>query len=388
VALGPSPSRWWWADSRDHIAVVLRCHDAQRIARFLHAKVLQKGSRPVIVPTVPTLWPRDHPRTRLVVLHLWDGRCGHCDTPLLTSDALEYEPDGFQEAPFEVDHVDPVSKGGPDTIANYIAACDHCNRNRSNAPITGSVTHRKIAFVRGFIASEEFLCFVDKSCEIERAIRDHAYFSMVRCFEHRWHIYGSPWQSRCFDRCQEHFPGNLGVEWWSRFGLLSNYVRLIVGESLHIRGQVRGYDWWLQPEGWQLMLPRYCSSPYDISNALANVEAFGDRPSSAPAPECFFGAAHRLSRRNQGRALIHSARSSVDRLAQLACFADNGVTSKSLLRLWDDKRWPTHLLFDYRTAVQTIQASGNRRKSLAELRKLRTRREAETYLQEVNSLLD
>lgn len=123
-------------------------------------------------PTLPAVWRRDHPRTRLVVLHLWDGRCGHCGTPLLSSDESEYEPDGLQGAPFQVDHIEPFSHGGSDTIANYIAACDVCNRDRSNKPITEISTRCNIAFVRNFLAREDFPFYVEKVCEIDPAIRD------------------------------------------------------------------------------------------------------------------------------------------------------------------------------------------------------------------------
>jgi hypothetical protein len=333
--------------------------------------------------TLPAVWRRDHPRTRLVVLHLWDGRCGHCGAPLLSSDESEYEPEGFRGAPFQVDHIRPFSRGGPDTIANYIAACDLCNRYRSNKPITDIATRRNIAFVRNVIAREDFPAYVETVCEIDTAIRDHAYFSMARCFEHDWHICGSPSQTQCFNRCQRHFPGALGFEWWSRFGLLSNYVRQIVAENLHIRQVVRGYDWWERPNGWHLMLPRYCRSPFDIAEVLAAVETIGDRPTTNPAPECMFGAVHELSANNQRRALGQSARSSIDKLTQLDCYIDNGVKSKALVRLWRDQRWPTHLLFDYPTAVERIQRPGRLQKRLAELRKLSTRAQVEEYLQRI-----
>lgn len=334
-------------------------------------------------PTLPVVWRRDHPRTRLVVLHLWDGRCGHCGTSLLSSDESEYEPEGFRGAPFQVDHIRPFSHGGPDAIANYIAACDVCNRDRSNKLITEVATRRNIAFVRNFIAREDFPSYVERVCEIDPAIRDLAYFSMVRCFEHDWHIYGSPFQVRCFNRCQRNFPGVLGFEWWSRFGLLSDSVREIVGENLHIRGVVRGYDWWQRPNGWQLTLPRYCRSPFDIAEVLAAVDTIGDRPTTEPAPECLFGAVHDLSASNQRRALNKSARSSIENLTKLDCYIDYGVKSKALMRLWLDKRWPTHLLFDYPAAVERIQLRGELRKRIAELQKLSTRQQAEKYLQQI-----
>jgi HNH endonuclease len=333
--------------------------------------------------TLPEVWHRDHPRTRMVVLHLWDGRCGHCGAPLLSSNESEFEPDGFRGAPFQVDHIKPSSHGGPHAIANYIAACDACNRRRSNGLITDAAIHSTIEFVRNFIASEEFPSYVEGVSEIDSAIEDRAYFSMVRCFVHDWHVLGSPFQVQCFNKCQRHFPGILGLEWWSRFGLLSHSVRQIVGENLHIRGVVRGYDWWQQPDGWDLMLPRYCRSPFDIAEVLSAVDTIGDRPRTEPAPECFFGAVHGLSIGNQRRALSRSLSCSVDELLRLDCYIDYGVTSKALVLLWRRKRWPTHLLFDYPASVQTIQLRGELRRRMGELQKLTTRQQAEDYLQQI-----
>jgi hypothetical protein len=38
----------------------------------------------------------------------------------------------WQYTPFTVDHVDPVSAGGADRLANLALACFHCNRHKSN----------------------------------------------------------------------------------------------------------------------------------------------------------------------------------------------------------------------------------------------------------------
>jgi len=339
----------------------------------------------VTTTVLPIQWHLNHPRTRLVVLHQWDGRCGHCETPLLTADVDEYEIGRFDEAPFEVDHITPRSLGGLDAITNFIASCDRCNNSRSNGPITNTATLRKIALVRKFIASEDFSHYVATVSKMERAITDRAYFSMTRCFEHQWHIHDSPFQQSCFAFCQKRFPGELGFEWWSRFGALSDYVRRIVGENLHIRDVVRGYDWWRQPEGWHLMLPRYCNTPFDIASVLDSVETIGDRPSTEAAPMWQFGASHQLSPSNQRRALSMSTTTSIEETLQVDCFVESGLTSKALLRLWRQKRWGDRLLFEYRTAVLIIQAPGNMRTSLAALRKLDTEREAEEFLKRIGS---
>lgn len=333
----------------------------------------------------PTTWRLNHPRTRLVVLHLWDGRCGHCETPLLTAGVDEYETGLFDESPFEVDHIAPQSLGGLDAITNFIASCERCNNSRSNRPITNAETLGKIALVRKFIASEDFSHYVATVSKMERAITDRAYFSMVRCFEHEWHIHDSPFQQACYAFCQRHFRGDLGVEWWSRFGALSDDVRHIVGENLHIRDVVRGYDWWQNPEGLQLMLPRYCHTPFDVASVLESVETIGDRPPTEAAPMWQFGATHQLSPSNQRRALSMSATVSIDATLQVDCFVESGLTSRALLRLWRQKRWGDRLLFEYRAAVQILQTPGNMRRNLAELRKLDTEREAEDFLKRVAS---
>lgn len=326
------------------------------------------------------LWRRDHPRTRLVVLHLWDGRCGHCGTSLLTSE----EVPGITEAPYEVDHTVPSSVGGGDNVTNYIAACWSCNNGRRAKPIMDARVLANLRVVREFVLHDDFDAFVHRVCQVDTAIRDHAYFSMVLCFEHGWHVIDSPFQRHCFAQCQQRFPGRLNREWWSRFGLLSHHVRLIVGENLYIRGIVRGNDWWSESQGWDMTLPRYCRSPFDISQVLCSVDRIGAQPTTEPAPEYLFGASHRLSLTTQRRALRQSERLSVANMLALADFVDNDITSQALLRLWTSKHWPTYLLFSYPNAVRRIQTWGRLRAYLRALRRLSTRFEAETYLRELD----
>lgn len=325
------------------------------------------------------VWRRDHPRTRLVVLHLWDGRCGHCGTSLLTSE----EVPGITEEPYEVDHVVPSSIGGADDVTNYIAACWSCNNNRRAKPITDPRVLANLDRVREFVAHDDFDVFVDRVCQVDTAIRDHAYFSMVLCFEHGWHINDSPFQRHCFAWCQRRFPGQLNPEWWSRFGLLSHHVRLIVGENLYIRGILRDNDWWSEPRGWHMTLPRFCRSPFDISRVLCTVDEVGARPTTEPAPEYLFGASHQLSLTNQRRALRQSERLNVANLLATADFVEIGIISPALLRLWTSKHWPTYLLFSYPNAVRRIQTRGQLLAHLRALRRVRTRFEAEAYLREL-----
>jgi 5-methylcytosine-specific restriction endonuclease McrA len=328
------------------------------------------------------VWRRDHPRTRLVVLHLWDGRCGHCGTPLLTSEELP----SITEAPYEVDHAVPSSVGGDDDVANYIAACWSCNNKRRAKALTDSHVLAGLDVVREFVGHDDIDMFVDRVCQVDTAIQNHAYFSMVLCFEHGWHINDSPFQRDCFGRCQRRFEGPLNPEWWSRFGLLSHHVRLIVGENLYIRRILRGYDWWTEALGWEMTLPRYCHSPFDIIDVLSSVDEFGARPTTDPAPEYIFGASHRLSPTNQRRALRQSERLSVTNMLAIADFVENGITSPALLRLWNIKHWPTYLLFSYPHAVSRIQARRQLRTHLTALRRLDSRLEAEDYLRELDDM--
>jgi hypothetical protein len=209
---------------------------------------------------------------------------------------------------------------------------------------------------------------------------------MVLCFEHGWHINDSPFQRYCLAHCQRRFPGRLNAEWWSRFGLLSHHVRLIVGENLYIREIVRSDDWWTDPRGWHMTLPRYCHSPFDIADVLSVVDQIGARPDTDPAPEYLFGASHRLSPTNQRRALRQSERLNVTNLLSIADFVENGITSPALLRLWHVKRWPTNLLLSHPQAASTIQTRGQIRMHLTALRRLDSRVEAEDYLRELEDM--
>ncbi|OHT78140.1 hypothetical protein BKG69_15960 [Mycobacteroides chelonae] len=311
------------------------------------------------------------------MLHLWDGRCGHCGASLLTSDEVE----GITEEPFEVDHIEPRSCGGLDTITNYMAACWSCNNSRRDAQITDARTCRRIDFIRSFVDSEGFPAFIaGVIANFERAIRDHAYFLLARCFDHSWHVYGSPFQAECHASCDSRFDGFLRDEWWSRFGSYSAWAQHVVGENLHIRGLVRGFNWWQCADGLDTTLPRYCRSPFEIADVLGTMEHLGDRPPSEAAPMWQFSAFHTLSGSVQRRALSMADSAAAASLAVNKDLVDHGIHSPALRRLWAEKQWPTSHLIYYSEAARLIQTPGQLQGHLRALRKLTTGSQAEDYL--------
>lgn len=60
---------------------------------------------------------KSHPLVRQQVLNLTEGHCSYCDVKLGDD--------------WHVDHVVPVSQGGPDSLANYIPACPSCNVSKN-----------------------------------------------------------------------------------------------------------------------------------------------------------------------------------------------------------------------------------------------------------------
>ena len=66
----------------------------------------------------------------------WDTKCPHCGT--LAS-----------RTPFCVDHIDPVSQGGPEFDAdNLISICQPCNLTWGNKPKPAPIRRRLIALAQ------------------------------------------------------------------------------------------------------------------------------------------------------------------------------------------------------------------------------------------------
>jgi hypothetical protein len=69
------------------------------------------------------------------VAHRARRRCEYC-----------HAPEVVHNGSFEVEHVQPVSQGGPDTLANLALACRSCNVRKSNR--LGGIDPESNLFVR------------------------------------------------------------------------------------------------------------------------------------------------------------------------------------------------------------------------------------------------
>lgn len=78
--------------------------------------------------------PKHKPEVRKAVWDLTGGRCAYCEIAL--------KPDGCDGGAFVVEHVVPVSAGGPDNLANYVAACGACNSGKSNGHVLDFIRKR------------------------------------------------------------------------------------------------------------------------------------------------------------------------------------------------------------------------------------------------------
>jgi len=78
--------------------------------------------------------PKHKPEVRRAVWDLTGGRCAYCDAAL--------KPDGCDGGSFVVEHVVPVSSGGPDNLANYVPACGGCNTGKSNGHVLDFIRKR------------------------------------------------------------------------------------------------------------------------------------------------------------------------------------------------------------------------------------------------------
>lgn len=78
---------------------------------------------------------KSDPDVRAAVLALTDGRCAYCDVRLT---------EGTRDlANFAVEHVVPVSKGGPDNIANYVPSCQSCNASKNVDHVLAFIKRRR-----------------------------------------------------------------------------------------------------------------------------------------------------------------------------------------------------------------------------------------------------
>jgi 5-methylcytosine-specific restriction endonuclease McrA len=89
------------------------------------------------------------------------GRCQYCGDEL-PEDRQIFDENGFIIVRFrnwDVDHIDPVSKGGKNREENLLAACRHCNRVKSDKPLEDfrAVFFSPIATIRKFFFEREDL---------------------------------------------------------------------------------------------------------------------------------------------------------------------------------------------------------------------------------------
>lgn len=150
-----------------------------------------------------------------MVTHLWDGRCGHCDVPLVTIAEYEIHP-----MPLDVDHAQPDGLGGADALMNYIASCDSCNRSRQQKPIDRAETVERLLRARKALI-EDFDDHWTSASSTDPAF-SRPFWTGVRCADHDWHIHSSPayWDCRAtLGAMSKRVPSP--EEWWSRFGARS-----------------------------------------------------------------------------------------------------------------------------------------------------------------------
>lgn len=67
-------------------------------------------------------------QVRLAVLRLTDGDCAYCGIKLGSD--------------WHVDHVVPVSKGGPDSFENYVPSCPSCNVSKNGTHVVKFIKRR------------------------------------------------------------------------------------------------------------------------------------------------------------------------------------------------------------------------------------------------------
>ena len=320
-------------------------------------------------------------RTRLTVATLWDGRCGHCRAPLVSSCA------GITVdcSPLEVDHAIPRSRGGTDTVWNYIASCHDCNWRRSARPLTAKSDGPLIAALwqvrqRLMAESEEQQAW--QRPQVDLAFVDRTHVSATRCADHEWHVDGSVDALHCRARTatrliRANFRGS-GREWWSRFGLES----MAVLHTLDRHAQARS---WNADQRHHMLwhLPRYAHTPADVVRVLRGSELPDDVRRLDPAPSLNLDFELQLMPSGRGRARAASIRALANDTADN--LRDFGIQWPGLVHLWAQKQWPTLLLHDHHVRIAVAQ-SGRRQPHIAAMRLMTDIREVEAYLTSIDRI--
>lgn len=293
-------------------------------------------------------WRTTQDRTRLLVTYLWDGRCGHCNGPLVRVRELGIEP-----LPLDVDHAHPSVNGGPDGLMNYIASCARCNRKRQATWLRADHTIRSLLRTRRTLL-DEFDDHWQRASATDRAFAE-PFRTAVRCALHKWHIHGSPAQHDCQEQLAE-LVGSvpLDEEWWSRFGGRSADV-LRATDRVAKRRSLSGSD------AWEVLghLPRYADDADHALELLRTVETPKCYRRSTPAPTHLLGATISLAMTNTAasnrRRDFQAARDLHDHLKR------EGIDWLGIARLWTKRRWPSNHLFYHRVAIRTLAREGKRK---------------------------
>lgn len=314
-------------------------------------------------------WKTGQDRTRLLVTHLWDGRCGHCGVPLVAVEEL-----GVAAAPLDVDHALPRALGGRDELSNYIASCHACNRSRQAGPLKNKATAPKLDRARHTLR-ECFDDYQDLVLATDPAF-NHPFWTALRCADHEWHVYGSP----AHQDCQSRARAIMGVvpsahAWWSRFGSRSaevlhsaNVAAVQHGMTLLESREVLGH------------LPRYsrdADHALELLQTMSKPEHYRD---VSPAPELLLSAILPLAatntsasaRRRDFRATLHLHHE----------LKNDDIHWLGIARLWTERGWPSSHLFYHRRAVLELAAPG-KRNGIAQLARLHTSRAVDEYLQTI-----
>ncbi len=314
-------------------------------------------------------WKTGQDRTRLLVTHLWDGRCGHCGVSLVAVEEL-----GVTAAPLDVDHAHPRTLGGRDELTNYIASCHVCNRSRQAGPLKNETTAPMLDRARHTLR-EDFDDYRDRVLDTDPAFSD-PFWTAIRCVDHEWHIYGSPAHHDCRARAGDLLRGvPSNEEWWSRFGTRAPEALQAANAAAQRHGMT-------SLESWEVLwhLPRYA---LDADHALELVQTMSTPAqyrSLSPAPEHLLGAILPLAATNTSASARRRDFKATLKLHQQ--LKNHGVHWLGIARLWTKRRWPSSHLFYHRRAVLTLAASG-KRKSIEHLASLDTSRAVDVYLEQV-----
>lgn len=95
--------------------------DAYAASHAIHAACEQAAKQPTDEHML------NDPAVREQVFNITGGFCAYC--------AVELVREGGGANQFCVEHVVPVSKGGPNNIVNYVPACRSCNTSKSDGHV-------------------------------------------------------------------------------------------------------------------------------------------------------------------------------------------------------------------------------------------------------------